>query len=83
MTKVVVRNGNVDGALRNLKAANSKDGSLAQLREKQDGYLKPGVRRRNAKKKALKTLVVVTAVKIADIKRRPLYGFFLKEGNYA
>ena len=28
MTKVVVRNGNVDGALRNLKAANSKDGSL-------------------------------------------------------
>ena len=29
MTKVVVRNGNVDGALRNLKAANSKDGSLA------------------------------------------------------
>ena len=51
MTKVVVRNGNVDGALRNLKAANSKDGSLAQLREKQDGYLKPGVRRRNAKRK--------------------------------
>ena len=25
MTKVVVRNGNVDGALRNLKAANSKE----------------------------------------------------------
>lgn len=54
MTKVVVRNGNVDGALRNLKAANSKDGSLAQLREKQDGYLKPGVRRRNAKKEGIK-----------------------------
>ena len=54
MTKVVVRNGNVDGALRNLKAANSKDGSLARLREKHDGYLKPGIRRRNAKKEGIK-----------------------------
>ena len=52
--KVVVRNGNVDSALRNLKAASSKDGSLTQIREKNDGYLKPGVRRRNAKKEGIK-----------------------------
>lgn len=54
MTKVIVRNGNVDGALRNLKATNSKDGSLAKLKDKQEGYLKPGVRRRNAKKEGIK-----------------------------
>lgn len=53
-TKVVVRNGNIEGALRNLKTSNSKDGSLAKLREKQDGYLKPGIRRRNAKKEGIK-----------------------------
>ncbi len=54
MTKVIVRNGNVDGALRNLKVANSRDGSLARYREIKDGYLKPGVRRRNAKKEGIK-----------------------------
>lgn len=54
MTKVIVRNGNVDGALRNLKTASSKDGSLARLKENQQGYLKPGVKRRNAKKEGIK-----------------------------
>jgi ribosomal protein S21 len=52
MTKVVVRNGNVEGALRNLKI--DKDGSRAQLKERTQGYLKPGVKRRNAKKEGIK-----------------------------
>ena len=52
MTKVVVRNGNVEGALRNLKI--DKDGSRARLKEREQGYLKPGVKRRNAKKEGIK-----------------------------
>lgn len=52
MTNVIVRNGNVEGALRNLKV--DKDGSRAKLKERTQGYLKPGVKRRNAKKEGIK-----------------------------
>lgn len=52
MTKVVVHNGNVEGALRSLKV--DKDGSRAQLKERTQGYLKPGVKRRKAKKEGVK-----------------------------
>ena len=38
MTKVVVRNGNVEGALRNLKM--DKDGSRARLKERERCYFK-------------------------------------------
>ena len=54
MATVVVKNGNVDGALRTLKQKNAKDGSSKKLRERQEGYLKPGVKRRLAKKEAIK-----------------------------
>ena len=54
MTKVVVRNGNVDGALRTFKQKNAKDGSLKSIRERQEGYMKPGVKKRIAKKKQLR-----------------------------
>ena len=54
MTKVVVRNGNVDGALRTFKQINAKDGSLKSIRERQEGYMKPGVKKRIAKKEAIK-----------------------------
>lgn len=54
MTKVVVRNGNVDGALRTFKQKNVKDGLLKAVRERQEGYMKPGVKRRKAKKEAIK-----------------------------
>ena len=54
MTKVVVRNGNVDGALRTFKQKNVKDGLLKALRERQEGYMKPGVKKRMAKKEAIK-----------------------------
>ncbi len=52
MTKVMVRNGNVEGALRNLKV--DKDGSRAKLKERTQGYLKPGVKRRKAKEEGIK-----------------------------
>lgn len=54
MTKVVVRNGNVDGALKTMKQKNVKDGLLKAVRERQEGYMKPGVKRRKAKKEAIK-----------------------------
>jgi len=54
LTKVVVRNGNVDGALRTFKQKNVKDGLLKAVRERQEGYMKPGVKRRKAKKEAIK-----------------------------
>ena len=54
MTKVVVRNGNVDGALRTMKQKNVKDGLLKAVRERQEGYMKPGAKRRKAKKEAIK-----------------------------
>ena len=52
MTKVMVRHGNVDGALRMLKV--DKDGSRKKLRENIEGYLKPGIKRRRKKEEGIK-----------------------------
>ena len=49
MDKVIVRNGDVDGALRNMRRKNAKEGLLKKAREKNEGYKKPGVRRREKK----------------------------------
>lgn len=54
MTKVIVKNGSVEGALRALKQKNAKDGSSKKVRERQEGYLKPGVKRRLEKKENTK-----------------------------
>ena len=54
MTKVVVRNGNVDGALRTMKQKNARDGLLKKVRERQEGYKKPGVKRREKKEEGIK-----------------------------
>ncbi len=54
MTKVMVRNGDVGGALRVLKQQGIKDGSLKRIKEKETGYLKPGVKRRIAEKEGKK-----------------------------
>jgi len=51
---VIVKNGNVDGALRTLKQKNAKDGSSKKVRERMDGYMKPGVKRRLEKKENTK-----------------------------
>lgn len=54
MTHVSVKNGNVDGALRILKQKGMRDGDYKKLRSRQDGYMKPGERRRAAKKEGIK-----------------------------
>jgi len=54
MTKIVVKNGNVDGALRTMKQKNARDGLLKKVRERQDGYQKPGERRRKKKEEGIK-----------------------------
>ena len=53
MTKVIVRNGNVDSALRTFKQKTVKDGLLKEVRKK-ESYMKPGEKRREAKKEAIK-----------------------------
>ena len=53
MSKVIVRNGNVEGALRTVKQRNAKDGLLKAARERNEGYMKPGVKRRKGKKEAI------------------------------
>ncbi len=53
MSKVVVKDGNVDSALRVWKQKNAKDGLLKEVR-KREHYSKPGVKRRDAKKEAIK-----------------------------
>ena len=53
MTKVVVKNGKVDEALRSFKQKVVRNGLLKEVREKEH-YSKPGVRRRNAKKEYIK-----------------------------
>jgi len=50
---VVVKNGNIDSALKTLKQKNVKDGLLKEVR-KREHYSKPGERRRIAKKEAIK-----------------------------
>lgn len=54
MSKVVVRNGNVDGALRTMKQKNARDGLLKKVRERQEGYKKPGVKRREKIEEGIK-----------------------------
>lgn len=54
MTKVVVKNGNIESALRIVKQKSAKDGSSKKLRERQEGYLKPGAKRRKEKKENIK-----------------------------
>ena len=54
MTKVVVKNGNIESALRIVKQKSAKDGSSKKLRERQEGYLKPGAKRRKEKKEAIR-----------------------------
>lgn len=53
MSTVTVKNGNVDGALKTFKQKNAKDGLLKEVR-KREHYEKPGLKRRNAKKEAIK-----------------------------
>ena len=53
MTKVVVRNGNMDGALKKFKQKVAKSGLPSECK-KREAYSKPGIRRREAKKAGIK-----------------------------
>ena len=53
MTQVTVKNGNLDFALRRFKQKVAKDGVPSECK-KREGYDKPGVKRRNAKKEGIK-----------------------------
>lgn len=53
MTHVVVKNGNIDGALKKFKQKVAKSGIPSEFK-KREHYEKPGIKRRNAKKEAIK-----------------------------
>ena len=53
MTKVVVKNGNIDGALKRFKQVVAKSGIPSECK-KREHYCKPGVQRREAKKAGIK-----------------------------
>ena len=48
-TGVLVREGKLDEALQNLRKKNARDGSSKKVREREQGYMKPGARRRKEK----------------------------------
>lgn len=54
MSTIVVRNGSVEGALKVWKQKTRNDDSFKRLKEKQQGYMKPGVKRRKRKEEAIK-----------------------------
>ena len=54
MSTIVVRNGSVEGALKVWKQKTRNDDSFKRLKDKQQGYIKPGARRRRAKKEAIR-----------------------------
>ena len=53
MTKVVVQNGNVDGAIKKFKTKFARSGVPSELKKKKHSE-KPGVRRRNEKKEQMR-----------------------------
>lgn len=53
MTRVDVRNGNVEGALKRFKIKVQRSGIPSEMKKRKE-YLKPGVVRREAKKEAIK-----------------------------
>ena len=53
MTKVVVKNGNIDGALKRFKQVVAKSGIPSECK-KREHYSKPGVQRGEAKKAGIK-----------------------------
>ena len=53
MTKVVAKDGNVDGALKKWKVKVAKSGVPSELKKRKH-YEKPGVKRREAKKEMIR-----------------------------
>lgn len=53
MSTVVVKNGNLDLALRKFKQKQARDGVPSEVK-KRESYSKPGVQRREAKKEGIR-----------------------------
>ena len=53
MTKVIVQNGNLDGALKKFKAKVARSGVPSELKKRKNNE-KPGVRRKNEKKEQIR-----------------------------
>lgn len=53
MTGVAVKNGNLDNAIKRWKQKSSRDGIPSEVR-KREAYMKPGVKRRQAKQEGIK-----------------------------
>ncbi len=53
MITVQVKNGNVDAALKKFKQRVAKSGLPSEVKNKRE-FIKPGVKKRNAKKEAIK-----------------------------
>lgn len=53
MTRVEVRNGNVEGALKQFKIKVQRSGVPSEMKKRKE-YSKPGIVRREAKKEAIK-----------------------------
>jgi ribosomal protein S21 len=54
LNKVVVHNGNLEGALKDFKHKGAKNGLFQEARKREEGYKKPGVLKRERKKAAIK-----------------------------
>ena len=54
MSKVIVKDGKLDAALRTMKTKNARDGLLKKVRERQEGYKKPGVKRSEKRDEGIK-----------------------------
>lgn len=53
MTRVDVKNGNIDGALKRFKVKVARSGVPSEIKKRKH-YEKPGVKKRNEKKEAVK-----------------------------
>ncbi len=53
MTRVEVKNGNIENALKRFKVKVQRSGTLSEMKKRKE-YSKPGVVRREAKKEAIK-----------------------------
>lgn len=53
MIKVIVKNGNFEGAFKKFKNDSAKSGIFSEYK-KREHYIKPGVQEREAKKNAIK-----------------------------
>ena len=53
MTRVEVKNGNIENALKRFKIKVQRSGTLSEFKKRKE-YSKPGVVRREAKKEAIK-----------------------------